>query len=135
MNEEKSILEPAPPDAATQRILLVDDDVSIRKILAMGFQLEGFETVEAPDGQAALDLLDETPVDIILVDLMMPVMNGVTFIETVRGTLGLATPVFMLTSFDREGSEDDAMNAGATGLIRKPANVREILDVFRAHHV
>ncbi len=66
------------------RILIVDDEDNQRKSLAIGLRLEGYRVLEAPDGEAALDLLSQETVDLALIDLMMPGINGLDLARRMR---------------------------------------------------
>ncbi|HEY0753025.1 MAG TPA: response regulator [Ktedonobacteraceae bacterium] len=82
-----------------QRLLIIDDDTNVQKMLRILLEYEHFEVVVANDGQAALACLDQTPPDLILLDLMMPHMDGWTFIEELKQRgLRPALPVIVLTA-------------------------------------
>ena len=103
-------------------VLLVDDDELVREVLAQHLQDEGYLVAEAPDGAAALALLDEgQPVDILVTDLTMPRMDGVALIHEVRlRRPGL--PAFLLTGFSGETNELEARGAADGGfeMLQKP---------------
>jgi two-component system chemotaxis response regulator CheY len=116
------------------KILIVDDSSTMRKIVGRALRQAGFEfekTLEAADGQQALDVLRETPVDIILSDINMPNMNGVEFLQAKNDDPALQSiPVVMIST--ETGSEilNQAMELGARGSIKKPFTpdlVKEVL--------
>ncbi|HEX7736509.1 MAG TPA: response regulator [Ktedonobacteraceae bacterium] len=81
------------------RLLIIDDDAGVQKMLRILLEYEHFEVVVASDGQAALACLDRTPPDLLLLDLMMPQMDGLTFVaELKRRGLRPSLPVIVLTA-------------------------------------
>ena len=103
-----------PSKTQGKQILIVEDEKEYRDILAEIFQDEGFTVFQAENGQLALDLLRNTQVDIVLLDLLMPQMDGVTFFYHLRKTLNKNTPVIILTNFT-----EAAYPAGVTDFIIK----------------
>ena len=114
-----------------RRLLVVDDDMYIRRILSIGLGLEGFEVDQAADGLEAIEKLQERRPDAILLDLMMPVMDGRSFIHRVRGKLGCDVPIVVLTSVDRAEAMRDLEDTGASAILHKPAEVAEIVETLR----
>ena len=82
-----------------RRILIVEDEKGYRDVLTERLQAEGFTILQAENGQVALDLLKNTDEDIILLDLLMPVMDGTTFFYHLKNTLKKDVPVIILTNF------------------------------------
>lgn len=81
------------------RLLIIDDDAGVQKMLRILLEYEHFEVMVASDGQAALTCLDRTPPDLVLLDLMMPQMDGLTFMaELKRRDLRPSLPVIVLTA-------------------------------------
>jgi two-component system chemotaxis response regulator CheY len=104
-----------------RRVLIVDDSVSIRAMMGETLRKGGFDVVEAEDGEEALYKLGNAPVDLIVTDLNMPVMDGMHLIERVRGNPEMRrTPILMLTTEGAEAKKQQGKAAGATGWIRKP---------------
>ena len=103
-------------------ILVVDDEYDIRDLIAEALALEGFDVSTASNGKDALEQARANPPDLILLDLMMPVMSGWEFMEAQRGDPELAgIPVLVVTaSFDSEV-------AGAAALMRKPFDLDSLL--------
>lgn len=81
-----------------KRILIVEDDKEYRTILAKALQESGFSIKLAEDGQVAIDILRNNDFDLILLDLVMPNMDGQTFLYHLKNTLGKDTPVILLTN-------------------------------------
>ncbi len=111
----------------TRRVLLVDDDESIREFISQALADEGYEVTTATQGAAALDLLDERQPNLILLDLRMPVLDGWGFLEAYRGKPGPHAPVVALTaSHDKATSR---LPPGVSALIAKPFDLYELLDL------
>ena len=105
------------------RVLIVDDDAASRKLMCKTLQREGFEVLEAENGEQALAVFDEQHPDIVLLDVEMPVMNGFTACEKLRERPHAKhLPVLMVTGLDDIASVNRAYNAGATDFIAKPIN-------------
>lgn len=112
------------------RLLIIDDDAGVQKMLRILLEYEHFEVVVASNGQAALDCLNQAPPDLILLDLMMPHMDGLSFIaELERRQLRPGLPVIVLTAdiyarplIERLGAEDWLM---------KPFHLSDLLRKIR----
>ncbi len=101
------------------RILVVDDDESTRMVVRMG--LAGMEVFEAADGPAALHLLADEEIDLVLLDIMLPRMSGMEVLEQVRSDERIAAvPIVMLTCQRTEYSHFTAYYSGADGYVTKP---------------
>ncbi|MGE5419008.1 MAG: response regulator [Chloroflexota bacterium] len=102
-------------------ILVVDDSESIREIVSFTLENEGYKVLLGEDGSDALRHLDNNPIDLILTDLHMPVMNGIEFIKNVRSNENYRTvPILFLTTESQTAKKMEAKEAGATGWIIKP---------------
>lgn len=99
------------------KILIVDDDNDIRKMLSILLANDGYETIEAENGKIALDMLDES-IDLVLLDVMMPVMDGVTACIKIRERSNV--PIIFLTAKDTDMDEITGLGAGADDYISKP---------------
>jgi len=112
-------------------ILIVDDSSTMRTMVSFTLQQAGFAVVEGSNGQEALNKLSGQRVDLIVTDLNMPVMDGITFIKNVRsqaGTRGI--PVLMLTTESHEAKRREGKAAGATGWIVKPFHPDKLLSTI-----
>jgi two-component system chemotaxis response regulator CheY len=104
-----------------RRIMMVDDSKTTRTMVAFTLRRAGYEVVEAEDGKAALALLDREPADIVITDLNMPGMDGLTLIRALRTRPGYkTTPIVMLTTAGDAANKEAGRQAGATGLLGKP---------------
>lgn len=109
----------------TEKILIVDDEERIRKLLNMYLVREGYEITEAEDGEKALDLALENDYDCILLDLMMPVMDGIEMAKRLRREK--STPIIMLTAKGEENNRVEGFEVGADDYIVKPFSPREVV--------
>ena len=111
--------------------LIVDDSASIREMVAYTLRQAGFEVLEGVHGADALVKLDGRKADLIITDLNMPVMDGITFIRNVRGRAATKyTPVLMLTTESQAEKKQQGKAAGATGWIVKPFHPGKLLEVI-----
>jgi len=114
-----------------QTALIVDDSASIRAIVGFALRNAGFEVIEGTDGQDGLSKLDGRAVDVIITDLNMPVMDGITFIKHVRARVATRfTPLLMLTTESQPSFKQLGKAAGATGWIVKPVHPSKLLEVI-----
>jgi two-component system chemotaxis response regulator CheY len=112
-------------------VLIVDDSMSIRKMVGYTLTQAGFAVVEGANGQEALAQMDAHPVDLIVTDLNMPVMDGIAFIRQVRSRPGAkGIPVLMLTTESQDAKKQEGKAAGATGWIVKPFHPDKLLEVL-----
>ena len=117
---------------AAQRILIVDDDELLQELLALHLEVEGYEVLSAPDGRAALEMLRQERPDLILLDLMMPVMDGLRFMRTLR-EVPAPPPVVVLSAAGGDHQrERDVRAAGAHAVVRKPIEPGALVDCIRA---
>ena len=115
-----------------KKILVVEDEKSIVDILVFNLFKEGYETVEAYDGTTGLKLaLEENP-DLILLDLMLPGMDGFEVCRSLREQ-GSATPIIMLTAREEEANKVMGLELGADDYITKPFSVRELMARVKAN--
>jgi two-component system KDP operon response regulator KdpE len=116
--------------SATLKILIVDDEPPIRKLLRMGLLAQGYEVLDAPNGKAALELLASKP-DLVILDLGLPDMDGLELLRRIRQSHeGL--PVVVLSSRDDEGGKVAALDLGADDYVTKPFGMEELLARMRA---
>jgi two-component system, chemotaxis family, chemotaxis protein CheY len=104
-----------------RRVLSVDDASTMRKMISLTLKTAGYEVVEAEDGPEALELISKMDVDLMILDVNMPKMNGIELVRKVRSSQRHArTPIIMLTTETQEAVRLEARKAGATGWINKP---------------
>ena len=109
-------------------VLVVDDSPSMRQMVAHTLASSGFAVVEGGDGADALKKLAAQPVQLIITDLNMPVMDGISFIKEVRAQPKYKfTPVLMLTTESQASRKQEGRAAGATGWLVKPFHPEQLL--------
>ena len=113
-------------------VLIVEDERAIIEIVKFNLQREGYETMEAMDGEAGLELAKTGDPDLILLDVMLPKMNGFDVCRTLRDE-GHAVPVIMLTAREEESDKVFGLEAGADDYITKPFSMRELLARVKAN--
>jgi excisionase family DNA binding protein len=116
-----------PATGATRpRVLVVDDEASIRDLLSKTLALAEYDVDVAPDGRSALERMRLYPYDLLIADLKMPGMDGLTVIrEAKRYKADL--PVIIITGFSTESSAIEAVNLGVAGYLTKPFRVPQVL--------
>ena len=113
-------------------ILIVEDEQNIVDILSFNLEQEGYDTLEAYDGPTGLQLALEQNPDLILLDLMLPGMNGFDVCREVRRS-GSSTPILMLTAREEEADKVLGLELGADDYITKPFSMRELLARVKAN--
>lgn len=108
-----------------RRILIIDDDASLAEMLQLVLRQEGFETTWCASGDAALDVFRSAQFDLVLLDLMLPGLDGVAVCRRIRADSGV--PIVMLTAKSDTGDVVDGLEAGADDYIAKPFKPRELV--------
>jgi two-component system, OmpR family, KDP operon response regulator KdpE len=116
--------------AAPLKVLVVDDEPPIRKLLRMGLSTQGYEILEAPNGKISLELLAQNP-DIVILDLGLPDMQGLELLRMMRAR-NEVVPIVVLSSRGDEVGKVQALDLGADDYITKPFGVDELLARMRA---
>ena len=112
----------------TRTIMTVDDSASMRRMVRATLQSAGYGVVEAADGLEALDYARGNPVDLVLSDVNMPRMDGITLVQELRTLPGYRlTPLLLLTTESSQEKKLEGKRAGATGWIVKPFNPAQLL--------
>ena len=118
-------------EEAKKTILIVDDEQSIIDILVYNLKKEGYNTIEANDGVAAVDIALEQKPDLILLDIMLPKMDGLTACKKIKNTLNV--PILILSAKDEELDKIVGLELGADDYITKPFSVRELMARVKAN--
>lgn len=108
------------------RIMIVDDNANTRKLTQAVLEQNGYDTVCACDGEEGLELLDKIHVDLIILDIMMPKMNGFEFARTLR-SCGWETPILMVTAKESHLDKKEGFLAGTDDYMVKPVDDEEML--------
>ncbi len=116
-----------PKDAQQQHILLIEDDKWMRRLLGMYLKKKGYTLSMAENGFEGLLQLDADTTDLIILDLMMPVMDGIKFLQEVRQVKRLTVPIMVLTATAPSSDHHDLLELGATLIAHKPIKPPELL--------
>jgi two-component system KDP operon response regulator KdpE len=117
--------------AAPLRVLVIDDEPPIRKLLRVGLSAHGYQIMEASSGKMALELLGGQPPDLIVLDLGLPDMQGHELLRTMRARND-SVPIVVLSSRDDETGKVQALDSGADDYVTKPFGMDELLARMRA---
>ena len=117
-------------NATAIKVLVVDDEPPILKLLRLGLRAQGYEVLEAPNGKTALQLLEQEP-DVVILDLGLPDMRGFDLLQTIRGRKE-ALPIIVLSSRDDEAGKVEALDLGADDYVTKPFGLDELRARMRA---
>jgi two-component system, OmpR family, KDP operon response regulator KdpE len=115
--------------AAPAKVLVIDDERAIRKLLRTGLSTQGYDILEAPDGKTALDLLADRP-DLVILDLGLPDIKGLDLLKTIR-TRNESVPIVVLSSRGDEAGKVEALDLGADDYVTKPFGMDELLARLR----
>ncbi len=114
-------------------ILVVDDEKDILELIEYNLKKEGYEVIKASDGQSGIELAREKDPDLILLDIMMPEMDGFEVCDIIRADTRLQNkPVIFLTARSDEQSEIDGLNRGGDDYITKPISTKKLLSRINA---
>ena len=116
--------------AGAVKVLVVDDEPPIRKLLRMGLHAHGYEVLEAFNGKMALEMLDKAP-DLVILDLGLPDVRGLDLLRTIRERHE-AIPIVVLSSRGDEAGKVEALDLGADDYVTKPFGLDELLARMRA---
>ncbi len=112
----------------SKTILIVDDSASIRQVVSITLKGAGYEVIEARDGQDALSRMQGQRLHLIISDVNMPVMDGITFLKQVKANPAYRfTPVIMLTTESAESKKAEGQAAGARAWVVKPFQPQQML--------
>ena len=115
-------------DTTRPRILVVEDEPPIRELLRLHLDLAGFDVEEVGDGRVALNLARTSPFALMILDVMLPGLDGVTLCRAVRADgANRMTPILMLTARDTESDKVVGLESGADDYMTKPFGIRELL--------
>ncbi|MFH1726133.1 MAG: response regulator transcription factor [Elusimicrobiota bacterium] len=110
-----------------KRILVADDDPDLIEILKMDLSFQGYEVFEAANGKEALDIAAKEKIDLILLDVMMPYIDGYHVASTLSSQMGTSVPkIVIMTSRDTVREKGIAMMSGAVSMIQKPFDMEAL---------
>jgi len=108
--------------------MIVDDSTSVRQLVSMALKSQNYQVIEACDGMDALSKLTGSKINLIISDINMPKMDGITFVKELKKNPSYKfTPVIMLTTETQEGKKREAQAAGAKAWIVKPFKPEQML--------
>lgn len=118
--------------AMNKSIMIVDDSASIRDLITLTLEPEGFEVVQAEHGEEGLAKLNARAFDLVITDLNMPIMDGFGFLRRARRTAnGAGIPIVTLTIETRPESKAESKAAGATGWLNKPFDGPKLIAIVK----
>jgi two-component system, cell cycle response regulator DivK len=111
--------------------MVVEDSADTRNVISLTLQEQGYGVITARNGQEAVDIARKSCPDLILMDLNMPFMDGLTATEQIRGCEELCreVPILAITAYDAYGMKDAALEAGCNGYILKPLDLDRLNDI------
>lgn len=115
-----------------RRVLLVEDDLLLSELLEMLLALEGLEVEHAPNGAEALRRLEGGGFDLIVLDLMMPVLDGLGFLDQLGGDEARRAPILVFSASTNPDLAEQARRAGAAAVARKPIDQEELVALVRS---
>ncbi len=118
------------PMASGARVLVVDDEQALRRLLRLYLEKEGYEVVEADDGLDALSLLRRSGIDVALVDVMLPELDGFEVVRRIRTESGI--PIILITARGEESQRIAGLEVGADDYVVKPFSAPEVVARVRA---
>jgi DNA-binding response OmpR family regulator len=118
-------------DAPTGTVLVVEDEADLVWVIRFNLEMEGYRTFVATNGQAALEMLQTDPPDVMLLDLMMPVMDGWTVLEEMRNRGGDRPKIIVISARTAAGDRARAARYEVDGFVAKPFDMDELLELIR----
>ena len=133
INEEENndIIKEKIIKERNKTVLVVDDEKPIVDILVYNLKKEGYNTLEASDGEEAIRIVSEKRPDLVLLDIMLPKMDGLTVCKRIRHNYNI--PIIMLSAKDEEMDKILGLELGADDYITKPFSVRELIERVKAN--
>ena len=114
----------------TKKVLTVDDSKTMREMVSFTLSQAGFEVLTAEDGNDALKVMNDHPVDLVITDINMPNLDGIGLVKAIRANAAYrAIPILMLTTESNAAKKQEGKLAGATGWIVKPFEPEKLIQV------
>jgi two-component system, OmpR family, alkaline phosphatase synthesis response regulator PhoP len=115
------------------KILIIDDDPETIKLLETIVQVNGHETFSVQESRKAMQAVEEFKPDLVLLDIMMPEINGIAICKLIKSNMSLSgTKVMMVSALNDAGSRRDAANAGADQFVTKPITPKALIEQIKA---
>ncbi len=113
-----------------KKVLIIEDEKIIQKITRLSFEKEGYSVSTANNGKEGLDKAVENKPDLIILDLIMPVMDGYQFMEKIKNPTEKETPIVILSNLDSESDKEKAKNYGATEfIVKSETNICDVVKI------
>ena len=110
-----------------KNVMVVEDNEKNRKLMRVVLKAKGYNVIEAATGEEALNILRNQKPDIILMDIQLPGIDGITLIKQIKATTALKdTPIIAVTAYAMKGDEEKIMEAGCDAYVSKPINTQEL---------
>ena len=110
-----------------KNVMVVEDNEKNRKLMRVVLKAKGYNLIEAATGEEALNILRNQKPDIILMDIQLPGIDGITLIKQIKATTALKdTPIIAVTAYAMKGDEEKIMEAGCDAYVSKPINTQEL---------
>ena len=120
-------------NAPALRVLVIDDEPPIRKLLRMGLTTQGYDVLEASNGKTALDLATHKP-DLIILDIQLPHISGLTLASEFKKNAKIkAIPIIAVTAFAMNEDEQKILDAGCEAYIAKPISIKHFIDTVQKY--
>ncbi len=110
-----------------ERILVIDDSPTLRKLLRFYLKKKGYTVNEANNGKAGLELIAKEDFELVILDMNMPVMNGLEVLETLKNKEGFSVPILILSADKEEESKAAGISFGASYYLTKPFKPEEVI--------
>ena len=116
---------------ARHTLLVIDDDIDLRRLVSLSLSLSGYEVLVAQNGIEGMEIVKTRTLDLIVVDLMMPGMDGLRFLGWLRQEAKAQMPVITMTAADDEDTLRAALNAGASRVVKKPVQFEVLEEIVK----
>ncbi|MBL7071540.1 MAG: response regulator [Candidatus Omnitrophica bacterium] len=113
------------------QVLVVDDEVDFKQLLTFWLESKGYSAITASNGQDALKLMEKTTPDIVLLDIRMPVMDGIETLKRIRKT-NKDLPVILISAYINDPKAKDVLSYGISGIFYKGKNFEEVLPLLES---
>ena len=117
-----------PKLEVSRSILVVEDDAALRRVLEVALRRVGYEVLSVNDGSAAMEIVRTRAFDLFLVDFMMPIVDGASFLRWLRGEARVHAPALMLTAASQPEVAAESRAAGADDVVVKPIDLQSLIE-------
>ena len=107
-------------------VLMVDDDPNILKFVSANLEIRGYDVITAEDGETAIEVMDRTTPNLVILDLLMPGIDGFDVCRHIRKSSDV--PIIVLTAIGESNTKTELLNLGANDYVTKPFDIRDLLD-------